>query len=169
MAELLTGLTPQTDFPRVDLNEQNADLLELMMANVGILQQHHDIVEDISWIFRVGHRAILHSTAKVYDDSDRLAAVNHGVAMFEAITAMVDGIAAVSDPTPVNNQAGRLIRLDTTEVSNYFDSSVESFKTETPRTAEVIRASSARFQGPLTTYALLGAAMSRQFELDSVA
>lgn len=169
MTELIAGLTPQTDFPRVDLSEDNADMLELLMANVGIVQEQHDAIENLSWIFRVGHVAILHSAGRVYENDDRLVAVNHGVAMFEAITAMVDGIAAVSDPTPVNNQASRLIQLDGRGVDDYFESSLESFKSDTPRTAEVVRTSSSRFHGPLVSYALLGAAMSRRFELDSVA
>jgi hypothetical protein len=169
MSELVTGITNQANFPKVDLSDDNATLLELMMSNVGILRESHEVVERASWIFRVGHATILHSAKRVYDEGSRMSAVNHGVTTFEAITAMVGGIAAVSDPTPVNRQSSRLTLFDPNELGNYIDSALDSFRSDMARTAEVVRSSSSRFHGPLTSYAILGAAMSRQFELDSVA
>ncbi len=168
VSELLTGIHPQADFPRVDLTDGNADMLELMMANVDIVNESHRLVEDTSWIFRVGHATVLHGTKRTYDDSNYLAAVDTGIVTFEAITAMVSGIAATSDMLTVNNQASKLIQTDGRQLDEYMESSVESFTADMPRTREVIERSARRFHGHLTVYAMLGAAMSRQFELACV-
>ncbi len=73
VSEILTGIYPQADFPRVDLTDGNADMLELMMANVDIVNESHRLVEDTSWIFRVGHATVLHGTKRTYDDSNYLS------------------------------------------------------------------------------------------------
>lgn len=168
MTELLTGIAPQPEFPQVDLSDDNADLLEFMMANDDILARSHRAVELVSWIFRVGHVTILHGAAKRHDAAERLAAVDRGIKTFESITALVGGVMSMSDTLQVNNQSARLIKTDGVELDNYFESSIDAFDQQMPRTAEVVRTSSSRFVGPLCSYALLGAAMSRKFELDCV-
>ena len=165
MGELITGIMPQPNFPTEDLSEDNAGLLELMMANRDLLMRSHDTVEQLSYLFLVGHKSINTTVKHVFDDDHYLEALDHGIATFEAITAMVDGHALVSDIIPVHNQALTLIHLDQHELDDHFDASLAEFRQQNPRTAEVVRSSSARFHGHLTTYALLGAAMSRKFEL----
>lgn len=169
MAELITGLSPQPDFPRADLSDSNAELLELMMANADIVSRSHQAAEQASWLFRVGHATILHGAAKLHDGDERLAAVHSGVSTYEAITAFICGASMVSDITVINNNSAKLRRAGSHEISNYVETSLESFSRDMPRTSEVITASTRRFHGPLTSYAILGAAMSRQFELDSAA
>jgi len=168
MTELITGITSQPNFPREDLTPENADVLELLMANEQILDTSHEAVERMSWIFRVGHPSILHSAKKVHDDTSRLSAINHGVKSFEAITAMVGGEMAIADIFPTHREASRLLHLEPNLTGNYLDEAMEDFQQETPHTAEVVRSSTARFHGPLVTYAILGAAMSRKFELSVV-
>lgn len=166
MAELLTGIQPQAEFPRVDLTDDNADMLELMLANTQIVNESHRLVEASSWIFRVGHATVMHGTKRTFDADDRLAAVDSGIVTFEALTAMVSGMASTSDMLAVNNQASRLIQADGRKLDEYIEASVESFSADMPRTRGVIEQSTRRFHGHLTGYAMLGAAMSRQFELD---
>ena len=167
MAELLTGLSAQQEFPRVDLTEDNADMLELLMANAELVGQSHQAIEQVSWVFKLGHATIMHGAPLIHDDDARLAAIDHGAATFEAMTCLMQGIAVVSDIQVVNNQAARLRKTTVTKLGNYMDESLDSFTTEMPRTVDVIRSSSRRFHGPLTNYAILGAAMSRRFDLDS--
>jgi hypothetical protein len=169
MTELITGISPQPNFPHEDLTDTNADLLELMIANQDIRASSHAAVERLSWMFRIGHPTILFSAGHIYDEDERLAAINHGVVSFEAITAMVGGNAAVSDMIPTNREASRLLHMETTGLSNYFDEAVDELQTKIPRTAEVVRSSAARLNRALTTYALLGAAMSRKFEMSVMA
>lgn len=168
MSELITGISHQPNFPREDLTVENADLLELMMANLEILKTSHEAVEQLSWIFRVGHPTIVFSAAKIHDEDNRLSALNHGVTSFEAITAMVGGESMNADIQTTNSEANRLLNLEPTHIGDYIDEAVDDFRHNTPHTAEVIRSSAARFHGHLTTYAILGAAMSRKFELSIV-
>lgn len=168
MTEIITGLSPQPRFPREDLTDENASLLELMMANHELLERSHTAVEQLSYLFQVGHKSIRSRASHLFDDTDRIAALDHGITSFEAITAMVDGSSMVSDIIPVHNQALRIMHMDETELGSHIDQALDDFRQQTPRTAEVVRASSSRFHGPLTTYALLGAAMSRHFELSIV-
>ena len=135
MTELITGISPQPNFPHEDLTDTNADLLELMIANHDIRVSSHAAVEQLSWMFRIGHPTILFSAGHIYDEDERLAAINHGVVSFEAITAMVGGNAAVSDMIPTNREASRLLHLETTGLSNYFDEAVDELQAKTPRTA----------------------------------
>ncbi len=169
MTELITGISLQPNFPREDLTDENADLLELMIANHEIRTSSHEAVERMSWVFRIGHPSILFSAAKIYDEDERLTAIHHGVVSFEAITAMVGGNAIVSDIVPTNREASRLLHLEEVELESYIDQAVDGLKYETPRTAEVVHASAARIHTALTSYALLGAAMSREFELRATA
>ena len=171
MTELLTGLSTQYDFPRVDLSEDNADLLELMMANVRVLDQAHTTAEQGSWIFRIGHQAVLNGAARRFPNADQqaLSAVNNGIATFEAVTCIINGISRDTDMAPANREFLKLTHADTEDLDEYIETALQTFTTDMPRTAEVIRTSTRRFHGPLTSYAVLGAAMSRQFELASVA
>ncbi|HEY1085239.1 MAG TPA: hypothetical protein VGE34_00750 [Candidatus Saccharimonadales bacterium] len=166
MGELITGIMHQPNFPVEDLSESNAELLELMMANPDLVMRSHAALEQFSYMFVVSHKSINTAVGHAIDDARRLAALDHGVTTFEAITAMVDGHARVSDSIPVHNQALRLVHFDPRDLEKHFDLSCAEFQEQTPRTAEVIRVSSARFHGHLTDYALLGAALSRKFERD---
>lgn len=166
MGELITGIMHRPNFPIEDLSEENAELLELMMANPELLMRSHMAIEQISYMFVVSHKTINTAVKVTFDDTRSLEALNHGITTFEAITAMVDGHARVSDSIPLHNQALRLVHLDPRELDSHFDLSLAEFQEQTPRTAEVIRTSSERFHKHLTAYALLGAAMSRKFERD---
>lgn len=168
MKEILTGIRPQPEFPNEDLSEDNATLLEFMMANVDLVYESHRMVEQASIVLRISHPSILHATGRVYDETERLAAVNHGVSIFEAINAIVGSKAVSSDYATADRHNSQLINLRQSKLTDYFEDALGEFTSTTPRTAEVVRASSSRFYDPLTTYSILGAAMSRKFELDSI-
>lgn len=164
MTELLTGITPQPNFPREDLIDSNADLLELMMANKDIVQTTHDEVDKLSWSFHIGHKALLVSSSRVYEDPKSLAALNHRISVFEAITASVLGEVIRSDTHGIAHRATELLHMGDRAVDDYYNDATDIFTHTAPRTAEVVIASSSRFYGSLTTYALIGAASSWRFE-----
>ncbi len=166
MRELITGIMHQPNFPVEDLSEENAELLELMMANLELLVRSHMAIEQVSYMFVISHKSINTAVKNTFDDTRSLEALNYGVTAFEAITAMVDGHAMVSDSIPLHNQALRLVHFDPHELDDHIDRSLAEFQEQVPRTAEVVRASATRFHGHLTSYALLGAALSRRFERD---
>ena len=41
MTELITGLTAQPDFPKEDLTDENAAILELLLSNQDIVTESH--------------------------------------------------------------------------------------------------------------------------------
>ena len=162
----MTGLKAQPNFPREDLSDTNAEWLELMLANRQLLEQGHQASENVSWTFRVGHKALAKETVAVYDDDRQTEAINHGIVTFEAINVMVNSDYPFNDISGVNRTAHKLLLLDERDIPRRIDQAVDVFQVQTPRTAEVISRSSQRFYGSLTAYAILGAALSRQFELD---
>lgn len=169
MTELITGIVHQPDFPKVDLTDDNAALLELMMASREMITNGHAIAESLLWSFRVGHASILQSSERAYDEVDWQLAIDHGVTTFEAIAAMVGGGHIQSNSFPINSEGVRITQLDVDGFRDHGMSALDKFHQQAPRTAEVISMSSRRYHGPLTTYAVLGAAMSWQFERDTVA
>lgn len=167
---IITGLEAQPRFPYEDLTDNNADMLELMLANIELVEHGHTAAEDVSWVFRVGHPALMDGIDRVYD-APKVDAVNHGITTFEALSAMVTSETPLThDFFVANARAAELsAKFKERDLRDYIDRSIEAFQTETPKTTEIVARSSRRFYGSLTHYAVLGAALSRQFELESAA
>lgn len=164
MAELLTGLTLQPDFPREDLTDSNADILELMMANLQVVKEQHKIADQLSWSFRIGHSALVISSSHVFEEKQHLAALNYGITVFEAMAASVGAGIMRSDTQGVIARTHELTQFDGREMREYQDGASEDFAIAAPRTAEVVKISALRFHKHLATYALIGAALSWRFE-----
>lgn len=170
MKELITGITAQPDFPKTDLLDSNAMLLEFMIANVDLLLASHQAVETNSLLFRQGHPSIVSKADELYDHPDRINAVNYGVMSFEAINAIVSSGLCHDQTVGTQQVLWRIMEfmvLRGMELENRLDQAIETFRSAMPRTTEVVRAGSTRFHGHLSEYALLGAALSRQIEIDS--
>ncbi len=166
MINIPTVIQPQPNFPHEDLTSSNAEFIELLVSNIQILEESHQAIEQVSWVNKVGHAAILHSSSKLYDSQDRIVAINHGITSFEAIKMLVNGGLITADKFfEINSEAAQLASLNSIGLNAFMDQAIDSLKHDTPRTAEVVQASVSRFHGYFTSYALLGAAMSREFEL----
>ena len=164
MSELLIGLTMQPDFPREDLIDTNASMLELMMANLQIVREHHKIADALSFSFRIGHSALMKSSLQVFDDKSQLAALHYGITVFEAVAASVGAGIMRSDTQGVIARTHELTQFDGREMGEYHEGASEDFALAAPRTAEVVKISALRFHKHLATYALIGAASSWRFE-----
>ncbi|AHB42746.1 hypothetical protein RAAC3_TM7C00001G0909 [Candidatus Saccharibacteria bacterium RAAC3_TM7_1] len=165
---IITGLELQPRFPHEDLSDTNADLLELMLANPDVVHQGHLQGERFSWAFRVGHPAAVRGSGRIYENDLHIEAIDHGVASFEAM-AMLVGAEISEDEFTVNANAVALVsQLKEFKLQHYLDFALDSFREDTPRAVEVVNLASRRFYGALTSYALLGAAIARQFELDAI-
>lgn len=169
MSDFLTVLAVQPDFPREDLTDTNAEWLELMMANRELLDQGHRSGEELSWMFRVAHRAVVHKANDLYDRVQRIEAIDHGIATFEAINTMVGSEYPQGEVGDVTIKTFQFLKMDATQTDRYFETALDEFREQTPRTAEVVARSSQRFYASLTAYAVFGAALSRKLELDSAA
>lgn len=165
-SEFITGITPQADFPYEDLSESNASLLELMLSNKELVASGHALGEGVSWAFRVGHPTIVKGLGRIYDEPRLLEAIDHGVQVFEAASTFVSEQPLVVDEAVViKNGIGISRAFSKEKLDQYASAALENLSNELPRTKEVVESASKRFFAHLTSYAILGAAMSRQFEV----
>ncbi len=162
-------LEPQPIFPLEDLTERNAEMLELMLANKMALDREHMASEMGALMYRVAHPAIVDTSSRTFDPP-YVDAISHGITMFEAISGyVVSSVGQDVDPIVVNFNAKVLMDASNdAQLQMKANESAEVFRDDMPRTTEVIIAGTKRFYGSLTNYALLGAAMERQFQLDTM-
>ncbi len=140
-----------------------------MLANKAIITSSHKLAEMGAWAFRVGHPATTAGASRFYE-GDSVAAVEHGVMVFEAMTVAVVGLGASNDMLKVNRAATKLFSPATREsrLSEQMTNALDVFKTKMPRSADVIVSASRRFVGHFTEYALLGAALEREIALADI-
>ena len=168
--KLVTGLQPQPEFPHEDLSEDNAQLLELILANELVLADGHGAAERVSVAYKVGHPAIWRAGLRAATLERRIEAVNHGVVVYESMAAMVQGEPVRYDAFTVNTNACALATgLDEDGLFEYIDKAYQQFGLDMPRAAEVVEHCAERFYPHLGSSAIIGAGLARQFELDSVA
>ena len=170
MSEIvLSEIEAQKLFPYEDLTDRNANQLSLMLANKLIVSEGHKAAEQVNWAYRVGHPSIEKGTQRIFDGT-YIEAISHGVAVLEAMNVHLNGIYAdQSDMLVVNSSAHDILGGATeARLRDHAVSSLEEFKQDMPRTTEVISEASQRFFGPLTEYAVLGAAIQRKLVLDAV-
>jgi len=164
---LLVGLEHQPNFPNEDLNESNAAMLEMLLQNLLFVEDGHRSTEDACWVYKVGHPAVMRVVRQVYEAEQSQHAVDHGVKLFESIVSIVS-----TPPERIAHFAAErtLIQLihgkDSEELRNYSFDAVDDLREQLPVASETIRQAAQRQCGRLTEYALLGAAMSRQFSID---
>lgn len=167
MKTFVVGIEAQPDFPQNDLSDANAEALELLMANLQLVEVGHQAAETAQRIFRFSHPAIAHVAEKIDFTGAQQGAVNHGVAVFEAMSAMI--CAELTEISRFNtiHQSSVLQEQMSVEVAReHVFAAYESFRSEVPRTASVVASSSERYVRGMTAYALVGAAAARQFAIE---
>lgn len=169
MSELITGLHAQPLFPSEDLSDTNACMLELMLANASFVESTHLDVEKISWMYRDGHAVVIAGSRRIYDDAP-IQAINTGASMFETISAVVasEATAGVSNFSVNSVAASIAYTKEEAQLLDYTLEAVEQFRTDLPRATGVVLEASRRKHHALRHYALLGAALERQFSIDAL-
>lgn len=165
---LTKGIEAQPRFPWEDLSEPNASMLELMLANSGLVTAGHINGESIVREFRRMHSSVVDGTRRIYDDDPKVKAVNYGVACFETMHIM---LASAQEPLPhyaVHNSAALVFGLREQTLRGHIDAAYGLFQQRMQNAADVVKASAERNYGIYTTYALLGAAVMWQLALDSM-
>jgi len=155
------------DFPQQDLSAHNAQLLELMLANREIVARGHSRAEKVSYVYEVGYLAIKVVADDIFTNHDSRKAFHHGIRSFEAIAWLTHSAPQRCDMFAVHNAYKRISILSPDELIGYLDETYQGFAAELPRTAQVITESAKRFFPSVTQYAAYGAALTRQFALDS--
>lgn len=156
-------ITDQPDFIYEDLTEPNAEFLELFMMNLDNIEQFHRAADKMSWSFRAGHKALLTCAQKLYDESYH-SALDHGITTLEATAAAVGANSTSVDQLLVNRRILKIAHMDEADLQRYSDDAIDELTYTSPRTVEVLHASASRFHGPLSTYALIGAALTWKLE-----
>lgn len=164
---MLVRLEPQPEFPRQDLTESNAELLELMLANLGLVETMHVAAENASWVYKLGHPAMRRAGERLQALQSKSEAFSHGVSAYEAIAALLSTVPERCEGLTVNvNAVAIAIKMPEDDLVDYIDEARQRFDTETPRTAAVVDSSARRFFRGIAGYAVYGAALARQFELE---
>lgn len=168
----MPSIEPQPGFPAVDLEKPNDEVLTLMLANEAAVRASHAYADGANWSFRVGHPAIATTMSGMFDKQGSIvAAVEHSIMVFEAMTVAVRGSRAEcfsgEDSGRVNRNALRLVVAPPEDVHAHTDRVLGEFMTAMPRAAGVIAEASERFVGQDNTrYALAGAALERNIIFD---
>jgi hypothetical protein len=167
---LIQGIEIQKEFPKRDISDTTAELLELMLQNQELVEAFHTQAELASFLYKFGHRTIDLTARPHFDDDTRLRAFSFAIGAFEAVGAFVR-----PQPGDTHTEEAALHQIVT--VNRSLDSDFASalvdakdrMKDELPRTAHVIAQSALRFHRSHTDYALSGAAIAREIEVLSLA
>jgi len=170
MNTLLRGLEPQPDFPKVDLTEDNALMVELMLSNTAVVEAGHVSAEAVSRLFKLGHTSIISAALRLDYHDGRIGAIDYGVSAMETISGLVMAIPEEDEVGDITVNAAALAQcLGVRDLRRYVDDAVDRFVEATPLTAAVVNTAGQRFFGAHSSYVVLGAAVTSQFEDDSMA
>lgn len=87
----VSSLIPQPEFPEVDLREENVNMLAVLLANQLVVSNAHRLADRNDLLFRAAHPATVDAAEHLFDAGAKVAAVEHGVMVFEAMTTRVLG------------------------------------------------------------------------------
>lgn len=163
MTELVT-LQPQENFPREDLTDENADLLELLFLNRTAFNESHIAAERYSPLYKIGH-GILVAASRPYVIQHESEAISHGIGAYESIAKIVSPIERGYQNTML---ARSHIEMAYLAVNGNFEQETGNlanlFRNHLPNTSRVIEATADRFHSGAIDYAVVGAALA--YELD---
>lgn len=166
----ITILDHQPDYPQVDLTSKNAEFFEFFLQNNQLVEQSHPSAESSNKLFLAAHLAASHAKDVFYDPSTH-AGFTHGFTLYEIISSLVAPNAPEEENLPVINFATRKLvdALHSDKLDDYLTDAFDEFRALQPITSEVISRASQRFHPGLTHYAVMGAAIERQFEIETKA
>lgn len=168
----IVTLEPQHDFPREDISDSNADMLELLLLNGEMVELSHLSAEKVSYLYQIGHKGLVIAAASHIDDQARQRAFSYGITTFEAVAALVRpdiDISAHNDAIRINPEVlGAQQHLEY-KFLDTVDKVRDSFAADLPRTRSLVGQSAARFCRDYPDYAITGAAVARWLELDATA
>lgn len=167
MSEKLIILEPQLDFPEADLSDSNAAFLELFLQNQQQVEIMHPEVEKSRLLFELAHAAAKQAQANFPQD-DHHASFTHGFTLYEIMSSMVAPKIDEVSRTSVHVAAGHFnLALQAHNRTDILTDARDEFMAQQPRTAEVIDLASKRLYPHLSYYAVIGAAIERQLELET--
>jgi hypothetical protein len=165
--KLAIAVAPQPEFPHEDVCVANADHLEVMLENSILLEAFHQTAEQIVGLYRTGHAAIQAAEERLYLSGARQLAFDHGVQVYEALAVLLANSPDCNAKAMLVNASALRNEIDGFTLAGYVQDAADRFTDEQPNAADLVLECSRRYHANLADYALKGAALARQFEIDS--
>ena len=166
MSVLTQGLCPQPDFPRSDLTQDNADMLELLLQNKDMRNLAHMQAELHAPHYKLAHQALISLGGRL-DQQRSIKGIDAGAAIYEAVTALVrPAIPEVSELKVYHQLRGIYAIKDQDEAMNRILEARSKFDGEQVRTRNLVLEVVSRSPFPIGDAALMGAALSRELDLN---
>jgi hypothetical protein len=163
----LTTLDYQPDFPEVDLTENNAAFLEIFLQNSSLVEASHPRAEQYQLLYRLAHIAVSQSKDSFTQDEHH-AGFTQGFTFYEVISSLVaPKPVLIEDVSAIAATRGLNLALRSNKLTDYLTDAYDEFTAQQAVTAEVISTAADRYHPGLTHYALMGAAIERQLELEA--
>lgn len=161
-------VSKQHDFPYVDLLPKNTEKLKLVLQNREVVFVNSLRARGSCSAFPVLRRAIEPRLIDCKYDRTALSAIDHGMHLFEAMVNIVrpDSVPVDTDKLRVNTD--KLVNNPTEQILQYNVLAKANLLDMFPGVYEVVNGASERYYPKLAHYAVLGAALSRQFQADCV-
>lgn len=165
----LIQIESENNFPHKDISDETAAMLELLLLNRELIMSCHDNAEMVSLLYRLGHKTLNFTAQSHLEESKQFTAFSYGIGALEAVATIVRPLGT--------NQSEQAIThgiLTTHAALNgaFVDTLVDArdkFSEELPRTHQVIGESATRFYRAHQDYALSGAAIARELEIQTAA
>lgn len=163
----LTTLDHQPDFPEVDLTDNNAAFLEIFLENQSLVEASHPRAEQYQLLYRMAHIAVSHSKDSFTQDEHH-AGFTQGFTLYEVISSLVaPRPVLIEDVSAMAAARSFNLALRSNRFTDYLTDAYDEFTTQQTNTAEVIASAASRYHPGLTHYAIMGAAIERQLELEA--
>lgn len=163
----LTLLNHQPEFPEQDLTQTNAAFFEFFLQNGTLLEASHSGAEQSNLLFNLAHLAATHSKDTFIDDGHH-AGFTHGFTLYEIMSSLIaPRTDYFTDVTALAATRSLNIALRTKKQDELFNDARDEFRSVQPIAAEVIGRAAERYYPGIAHYAVMGAAIERQFELEA--
>lgn len=159
----------QPNFPRDDITDHNAAMIEFLLQDTNLVERTHELSESNVYLYKIGHEALRRfGIANDFSLASHLA-FSHGAAAYETMATIVRPIAPRYDYFQTLGQVSSILDLvnDGGRAAAQFIDARDRFTSEQPNAAETIKSASKLYDIPLPIdYIILGAAIERQLEMD---
>jgi hypothetical protein len=166
---LITGLESQTAFPHKDISGKNAGMLSVLLSNREVVDEAHVQVSANVRLYQLSHPAVRDAGRRFEHIASREAAFELGIKAYEVMALFLQPQLPQYNFEDAVAQTSWLALSDLSDVANYIQTACERFRTEQANVCEVVTDATERFYQGMGDYAIYGAAVARQFELDMAA
>lgn len=167
MSEILPGIVPQPDFPKSDLTDENAAIIEHLLSDEYMVEETHRQAEQNVMLYKVAHTALMKIGKDGIDNTSHLAGLDAGMRLHESIATLVRLHPPHYDQHTVVHRTGRLLAVSEFKSPlMMFSDAQDEFAQTHPRTTEVLHSLINRRDRRMGQAAIMGAAIEQQIELD---